>query len=771
MKQTVFLVICLMLTNMATAQERADFKAAEKFSSSNISKMLKSTTVNPNWFYESDKFWYSYTTTSGKKFYVVDPDRKSKSLLFENMDFAAKLGEITRQPVNFKDLELKNLELEDDNRTLSFMVDSMDYTYDLNTKMIVQGDSTEKADKRLDWATYSPDSTYIAFAKNHDLYIMRADDEDSTEIRLSEDGEKWYSYQADHGDTTSNKRLRSRARWFEDEKKLFINRSDQRKVGEFFVINTLEDPRPELEVYKYAMPGEKDVPQSSIEIFDVESESKVVADIDKYKDQTLFPYLPGETSERLYLMRMNRSSDTLDVGYINTSTGEFNNLFSDVNHPYFNWSYRQLAVINEGEELLYWSEKSGWGQLYLYNGNNGELKNKVSNGGFFVTGQIQKIDTVGRKVYFEGFGRESNIDPYYQVIYKANFDGSGFKQLTPENANHSIRMPLSNKYMVNNYSSTELPPKSVLRDNEGKVIMELESADLSLLEQAGWKKPSRFKVKADDGITDLYGIMYKPFNFDSTKKYPVISYVYPGPFTESFRNDFSITGGYNTSLAQLGFIVVSMGHRGGSPKRQKYYHAYGYENLRDYALADDKRSIEQLAERHSWIDTDNVGIFGHSGGGFMSTAALLTYPDFYDVAASSAGNHDNNIYNLWWGETHNGVTRKDVRKKDKDDNEYTETTWNAKIKTNQSLARNLKGHLLLTHGNIDNNVHPTNTLRLVEELQKAGKRFDLMIFPGTRHGYGGSKRSYYEKMMWYYFAEHLLGDYRNNIEIGLPDED
>ncbi len=767
---SLFLLLLIGLAGVQ-AQKKANFKAAEKFSSANLNKMLKSTRVNPNWFHESDKFWYSYTTTSGKNFYVVDPARKSKNLLFDNKEFAAKLGELTRGPVNFRDLELKDLELEDDNVTLSFMVDSTDYTYNINTREMVRGDSTEKADKRLDWATYSPDSTYIAFAKNHDLFIMKADDEDSTEIQLTDNGERWFSYQADHGDTTSDKRLRSRARWFEDEKKLYVVKSDQRKVGEFFVINTLENPRPELEVYKYAMPGEKEVPQSRIEIFDIETEAKVEADIDKYKDQTVSTFLPGETSKKLYMTRMNRTSDTLDVGYIDTETGEFKELFTETNHPYFNWSYQQLSIINEGDELLFWSERSGWGQLYLYDGNTGEQKNKITNGGLFVTGRIQKIDTTGRTVYFEGFGREEDTDPYYSIIYKANFDGSGFRKLTPENANHSISMPESNKYIVNNYSSPELVPKSVLRDNNGNVLLELEEADISLLKHAGWKKPERFKVKADDGITDLYGIMYKPFDFDSTKKYPIISYVYPGPFTESFNDNFSITAGYNIALAQLGFVVVSMGHRGGSPKRHKYYHVYGYENLRDYALADDKRSLEQLAERHSWIDIDKVGIFGHSGGGFMSTAALLTYPDFYDVAASSAGNHDNNIYNKWWSETHNGVTRIDKKKKDKDGNEFVETSWNAKIKTNQSLARNLKGHLLLTHGNIDNNVHPTNTLRVVEELQRAGKRFDLMIFPGTRHGYRGSKRSYYEKMMWYYFAEHLLGDYRNNIEINLPDED
>ena len=761
------ILILLFTAFISNAQHKANFKAAEKFSQTNLSKMLKSTSVSPKWFEESDKFWYSYTTTSGKNFYVVDPAKRTRTKLFDNLEFSAKLSDLNRRPVNHNDLDLDELELDKDNRTLTFQIDSIQYRYDIYNKSLVRGDTIPEEEKN-DWATYAPDSSYMVFAKNHNLFLMEVGDEDSVEIQLTEDGEKWFSYQWRHGDTTSDKRMRARVTWFKDSQKLYSNRSDARKVDELFVINTLKDPRPELEVYKYAMPGEVNVPQEVLEIFDVETKSRITVDEDKYVDQTISLHLTKEKSERLYMVRLNRTSDTLDVSYINTSDGSINFLFEEVNHPYHNWNYRQLAVLNEGKELIYWSEKNGWGQLYLYDGNTGRLKNKITNGGYFVTGRIQDIDTLNRKVYYQAFGRERDVDPYYSMVYSSNFDGSGMRLLTKEKYNHRVNFSESSKYFVDNYSAVDKVPTSVLRDASGNIIMKLEEADLSLLYHAGWKMPERFKVKADDGITDLVGVMYKPFDFDPDKKYPIISYVYPGPQVESFGNDFSISGRYNTAIAQLGFIVVSMGHRGGSPMRSKYYHTFGYQNLRDYALADDKRSLEQLAERHSWIDLDNVGIFGHSGGGFMSTAALLTYPDFYDVACSSAGNHDNNIYNKWWSETHNGVEAVYKKKKDDDGNEVEELTWNAKIKTNQSLANNMKGHLLLTHGNIDNNVHPTNSLRLADELIKAGKRFDMMIFPGKRHGYG-SFRSYYEKMMWYYFAEHLLGDYRNNVDIALPN--
>lgn len=775
MKKVLCLALGLLLILPATAQEyKANFKAAEKFKSSNIRKMLKSTRVNPQWFKDADKFWYTYTTTEGKKFYVVDPAKKSKQQMFDNKDFAAQLSELTAEPWNHLDLDLKNAELEDDNRTLTFTVNDFDYHFDLQTKRITKGDSTEKPEDRVNWAYYSPDSTYIAFAKNHNLYLMKSNDPDSTEIQLTTDGEAYFSFAAGRNAQTEDdttKRYRPVARWFKDGTKLYSNRSDSRKVSDLWVIDEMADPRPTLETYKYAMPGDQEVPQEYLSIFHVETQERIDVDIDKYVDQTISTYLPGETSDQLYFTRMNRTSDTLDVAVINTTSGEVKTLFTEVNKPYFTWNWQQLAILEEGKELIYWSERSGWGQLYLYDGQTGALKNKITNGGYFIAGRIQQIDTAGRKVYYEGYGREEGQDPYHAKIYKSNFDGSGFSMVAGDEGNHRTNFSESSKYFVDNYSAHNVVPRSVLRDANGNVLLDLETADISLLEHAGWQMPEKFVVKADDGMTDLHGIMFKPFDFDSTRKYPVISYVYPGPQVESFGSskEFTITGGYNTALAQLGFIVVSMGHRGGSPKRSKYYHTYGYQNLRDYALADDKRALEQLAERHDFIDLDYIGIFGHSGGGFMSSAALLTYPDFYTAAASSAGNHDNNVYNKWWSETHNGVKRKEKKTKDEDGNETTELTWDAKIKTNPSLAKNLKGHLLLTHGTRDNNVHPANSMRLADELMKAGKRFTYMPIPGSRHGYG-SKRDYYEQMMWYFFAEHLLGDYRSNVDIDLPDD-
>jgi dipeptidyl aminopeptidase/acylaminoacyl peptidase len=316
------------------------------------------------------------------------------------------------------------------------------------------------------------------------------------------------------------------------------------------------------------------------------------------------------------------------------------------------------------------------------------------------------------------------------------------------------QMGESGRFIVHSYSRVNTVPVTVLRNAQGGVVMELEEADFSMLFEAGWVMPEPFKVKAADGVTDLYGVMYKPFDFDASKVYPIVEYVYPGPQTEAVSKFFT-DNRYEVALAQFGMIVITVGNRGGHPSRSKWYHNYGYGNLRDYGLADKKAAAEQLAMRHSFIDQDRVGIYGHSGGGFMSTAAMLVYPDFFKVAVSSAGNHTNDIYNRWWSETHHGV--KEVVEGDTVSFEY-------EIATNPQVAKNLKGHLLLATGDVDNNVHPANTIRMAEALIRANKRFDFFLFPGQRHGFGNMS-DYWFWLRAEYFVKHLLGDTRWNVNI------
>jgi dipeptidyl aminopeptidase/acylaminoacyl peptidase len=751
--------------------QKANFKAAEKFRADNLTPKIGDLAVAPNWIEESDIFWYSFKTSAGKNYYYVNAALRSRQPMFDCRYMAAELRKLTHHPYNELDLPLTDIKFEKKSSTkFTFMVDTIKFLYDISSQKLIIKDTIGKEKIKPSWPNYSPDSTLIAYAKNHNLYLMKTKDKDSIEIQLTTDGERYYSFAANSEDTTKNKKVRARVSWFKNSKKLYIERDDERKVKDLFVIDVLAQPRPKLETYRYAMPGEQFVPQTELIIFDVATRARTNVDLKKWKDQTINVFWSSQkAAEKLIVMRKDRPLKNLDICLVNAETGAVSVLFSEQTWPYFNDDFTHLSVLNEGNDLIWWSERTGWGQLYLYDGK-GTLKNQITDG-YFVTGRIERIDTLGRTVYFEAFGREEGVHPYYSMKYKASIDKGGMTLITKEPANHTFSMSKSNKYFVDTYSSVNKAPKAVLRDNMGGILLDLETADLSQLYKAGWKMPETIILKAKDGITDLYGVMYKPFDFDSTRKYPIISYVYPGPQTESVPYEFTISGGKNIALAQLGFIVVNFGHRGGSPKRNNYYHTYGYSDLRDYALADDKYGIEQLADRYKFIDIDRVGIYGHSGGGFMSTAAILSYPDFYKVAVSSSGNHDNNIYNEWWGETHNGVTEveKTVKSKDavKDSlkkKDEVQISFKAEVEKNQDLAKNLKGHLLLVTGDIDNNVHPGNTLRVVDQLIKANKRFDFMMLPGQRHAYGPDV-PYFDRLMWYYFAEHLLGDYRTNVEL------
>lgn len=749
-KLIVLLLVC-SFTELAFGQ-KADFKKAEKFR--RAASEVGSLSVQPHFLKDKDQFWFSYRTSDGTQWYWVDPAKKIKRLLFDNEYMAQELTKITTKPYSIKSLPLRDLEFKKDGKTLKFVVDEFNYEYNIDSRLLAQKDSVKVKKRENHWGIYSPDSTYILFAKKHNLYLMKTGDKDSVEIQITHDGEPFHSYASNERDTSS-KRTWASARWFKDSKRFYTVKSDNRKVKDLWVIDVLAE-RPKLEEYRYSMPGDKEVAQRELFVFDVDSLKQVKIATEKWPDQSLSVLHAGKNSDKIYFQRKRRTCDEIDICYADTRTGECKVLINEKSKPYFNDQLYHLSILEEGKDLIWWSERTGWGHFYHYDGE-GNLKNAITSGNW-VAGKMVRIDTLGRTIYFEGYGREKGRNPYYAGVYKASMDKEGVQLLTPEDANHRVEMPKSARYMVDNFSRVDLEPRSVLRDNKGRVLMELAKPDLKRIYEMGWKMPERFTVKARDGVTDLYGVMWKPADFDSTKKYPVISYVYPGPQTEAVPFDFTVSGSNNMALAQVGFVVVNFGHRGGSPMREKWYHTYGYDNLRDYALADDKYGIEQLADRYSFIDLTKVGIFGHSGGGFMSTAALCTYPDFYTAAVSSSGNHDNNIYNLWWGETHHGV--KEVKKTVKDSvkGDHEVSTFKSKIPTNADLARNFKGYLLLVTGDIDNNVHPGNTLRMANALIQAGKNFDLVVLPGQRHGYQARANEFYQRKMWFHFAKYLLGD-------------
>lgn len=762
MDKMLILLSLLLLALGGDAQQKANYKLAEKLRNVSLGSLIGKYSMNvfPKQINDTDKFWFEFTTEEGKNFYFVDPAKGEKRLLFENADIAQGVSQITRQAYNEKDLRIFDMAFSKDLTKMTFSMDGH-YEFDFKTKKVraVEKDRSEEDDEVIySWMTFSPDRKYILYAKDHNLYIRgnKAKGIDTTEIQLTTDGEKYYSFARDSEDDRKDE-AETNARWFKDSKHIYVVREDSRKLKDMFVINSLTK-RPTLEKYRYEMPGEKDLCQYELWIINIEKKTANRVPADKWTDQYIQVIQPGEKGDKLFFQRFKRTWDEVDICVVNTETLEVKELIHEVDKPYRDYHMQNTVILNDGKDILFRSERTGWGHYYHYDGE-GRLKNVITSGPW-VAGQMAAIDTVGRTIYLYGFGREKGVDPYYYMLYKASIDKEGVTLLTPENAQHGASFLSSKRYFVDTYSRVDMEPKIVLKNNQGKVIMELAKPDTRRLKELGWRAPERFTVKAADGLTDIYGIMWKPADFDPNKKYPIISSVYPGPFFEYVNTSFRVDDSYNMRLAQLGFIVVSMGHRGGSPMRGKFYHRYGYGKLRDYPLADDKYAIEQLADRYAYIDLSKVGIFGHSGGGFMSTAALCTYPDFYTAAVSSAGNHDNNIFNRGWSEIYHGVKETAKKVKGKDGQDSTVYTYSCKVPTNMELAKRLKGHLLLVTGDMDKNVHPANTLRMVDALIKAKKNFEMIVLPGNGHGFGGKAEAFFERKLWYHFAKYLLGDER-----------
>ena len=798
-KQLLLVMLCagMFCGTEAKGQEAerlSGYVQAERFTKEKLNTMLFSTSVDPHWFRKGSSFWYEYKTGNGKVWYVVDPVAKTKRPLFDLDDIAAQITEIVKDPFTAQQLPIQKLEAGEDGRTFTFQItssqeakkDSTDkdkgpkkeiffFSYDYPTRKLTWLKEKKKETEYPDWASFSPDGKTVVYAKDLNLYRMsredyeklKKDDKDSTvtDIQLTTFGVKDFGFGQPYSllntDTLCNGKRKGvwGIVWSPDSRYFAVTVEDERAVKDLWVINSMASPRPTLETYKYQMPGEKEAPVQHLFLFDMNDNSYKEIRTSAFKDQTLRlarkPWRQKDRdrkevasvwlgdNNRFFVTRSSRDLHRIDICSYTVGQDSICPIIEERMNTY--QEVRPLAAVGDGKELIQWSERDGWAHLYLYDGE-GNLKNRITRGPWHVD-QIVKVDEAKRVVYFLANGKEKDENPYYEHLYRVGLDGSGLQQVTPGDYFHTVSMDDNAAFVVNNYSRVNTIPRTDLMDSNGRKLMTLEESDFSGLLAAGYQFPEPFKVKAADGVTDLYGVMYKPFNFDSTALYPIIDYVYPGPQVEATVYPFSRMSVRTDRLAQAGFIVITVGNRGGHPSRSKWYHNFGYGNLRDYGLADQKAAIEQLANRYSFIDINRVGIHGHSGGGFMSTAAILQYPDFFKAAVSCAGNHDNRIYNRWWSETHHGV--KEVV------SEKGDTTFVYNIKTNEEIASRLKGHLMLVHGDIDNNVHPGNTLRVADALIRAGKRFDMLLLPQQRHGFGDMDEYFYWRMVDY-FSRHLL---------------
>lgn len=777
-----------------------NYDLAERFSPNKLYRMVPQTRVAPQWFRSSSKFWYWWRTPEGTKYYVVDPLKGTRDELWDMASLAARITEITGDPFDAEHLPVANMELRDDRCILFDIATSVEepdenedgtpktdgskrkktfhFSWDMQTRQLSELEEREK--RYPDWVNLSPDGSVAVYERNYNLFYMSGEDveklrrnpKDTTvvEHRLTSDGTadfsySWYEDSVTQIDTAE--RYAVDLYWSPDSRRFAVVRNDVSKIDDLWVIDVLSEPRPKLQSYKYQMPGEES-PAAHLELFDMRDLSRREIAVDAYKDQTV--YICERTplhrdaydkpvrkiwsgdNDKFYIQRQSRDIKRIDLCAVDAATGECRQIV----HEQMNTSIesREPVLVNGGADIVQWSERTGWAHLYLYSADGG-LRHAITSGDWHVS-DIVRIDDERKVIYFVATGYDKSENPYYNHLYRVNYDGSGLRRLDPADYNGVFSVSDDGRYFTTTYSRVDTAPVSELYTTDGRRVMQLEEVDMTPLTEMGYRFPERFTVKAADGVTDLYGVMYKPFDFDPAKKYPIIEYVYPGPQTEAVNESWSIGMNRIDRLAQIGFVVITVGNRGGHPDRSKWYHNYGYGNLRDYGLKDKVVAAQQLAARYPFIDINRVGIHGHSGGGFMSTAAILMYPDFFKVAVSCAGNHDNRIYNRWWSEKHHGI-KEEV-------SEEGDTTFVYKISTNPELASRLKGRLLLVHGDMDDNVHPGNTIRVVDALIKANKRFDMLILPGQHHGFGSMNEYFFWKMADY-FAEHLLGSSQRDVDI------
>jgi len=753
------LVLFFVLATSAAASARqtaprdltaSDYARAERYLPQSLSGLVLRSTVRPEWL-DDGRFWYRNAIAEGSEFVLVDPARRTRARVFDHARLASALSAVAGQTFSAFELPFNQFVFAA-NGGITFTVRGTPYTCDVRGSRCAAGEARGAGQGNgVANSVTSPDGTKAAFIRDHDLWVR--DLANGQDTRLTTDGEEDFGYATNNaGWTRSDNPV---LLWSPDSKRIATFQHDGRNVGMMYLVNTAVG-HPTLEAWKYPLPGDEHIFTIQRVIIDVEGRRVVRLQMppDAHRS-TLCDHIVCRGSfadvewypdgSHLAFVSVTRDHKQATLRVANAESGAVRDVLQERVETQFESGYGRVNwhVLPQSNEVIWFSERDDWGNLYLHDLATGQLKNRITEGPGPVL-EVIRTDEQSRTLWFIGTGREPGRDPYFRYLYSIRFDGSGEKLLTPDDANHEFTLSEDGKYFVDSYSSPDTPPVSVLRDMEGTLVVKLEEADISRLEATGWTPPVPFSVKARDGTTDLHGLMYRPTAFDSTRAYPVINYLYPGPQSGSVGSrSFSAARGDKRALAELGFIVVEVDAMG-TPSRSKSFHDAYYGNMGDNGLPDQMAMIRQLAARHPYMDTTRVGIYGHSGGGYAAADAILRYPDFYKVAVSQAGNHDNRNYEDDWGERYQGLLTRNP-----------DGTTNYDNQANQLLAQNLKGRLLLAHGTMDSNVPPNSTLVLVDELIRHNKDFDLILFPNRRHGFGSEP--YMMRRRWDYFVRHLLG--------------
>lgn len=753
------LAVALVMAGPALAQNavvtEADYARAEKMLTPATSKLIDDTVSNVKWL-DGDRVLFVERSQNKATYKIWDAASKQASRALDVDRLAAQLADATNAKVDAALLPamMSGLSLDKDG-SLRFGYAKKRWVCDTNYSC----KEVEDAKPALGGAApavASPNGKYEVFIRNWNLVLR--DKATGKETQITRDGTTDYGYATDNaGWTHSDRPIVS---WSPDSPRIATFQQDQRKTSSMTLVST-RPGAPEVQTWKYPFVGDKDVTMIERVIIDISNPAAAkVVRLKMPADQHRSTFCDdvscnggwedvqwADDGKSLAFVSTDRGHKSAQLRVADINTGAVRDVYKETVATQYesgngepNWRY-----MPETNEFIWFSEKSDWGHLYLHDLTTGKLKKQLTSGNWNVW-KIERFDKTEHALWVQAVGREKGEDPYYKHFYKVDMNTGAIVSLTPESGDHIVTVPDEGTHFLDQVSAINVAPVWTVRDmNTGAVVSQVAKADLTRLKASGWVAPEPFSVKGRDGKTDIYGQMFKPSNFDAKKKYPIITYIYPGPQVGSVRSrSFQPAHGDHQALAELGFVVVAMDGMG-TPWRSKSFHDAYYGNMIDNTLPDQVAGIKALAAKYPWVDLTRAGMWGHSGGGNATATAMFMYPDVYKVGIAESGNHDNRMYEDDWGERYHGLMV-----------DTGEGKNNYSGQDNAAHAKNLKGKLFLIHGMMDDNVPPQNTLLVVDALVKANKDFDLLMLPHARHGYGIDS-NYVMRRRWDYFVKNLLG--------------
>jgi dipeptidyl-peptidase 4 len=756
------LPICLLLlaaplgAQQPTRLTADDYARAERFLAPAATRLVSGVAGAVTWL-EDGRFWYRATTAAGAEFILVDPARRTRTSAFDHARLAQGLSTATGGQIDAARLPFTTFDLSRDGRLITILAAGRRWQCDVTAYTCATVDTTRAAGAlhpAPQNSVTSPDGRYAVFIRDHNLWVR--DLTSSQDRPLTTDGVEDFGYATNNAGWTRN--ATPLVAWSPDSRRVFTFQQDGRGIGRMYLVTTSVGT-PSLQQWRYPLPSDSVPFRIHRVIIDIEPARVVrlqmepdaqrstiydhiaignrLVDVEWYPDGSHVAFVSTARDAKEVAFRVaNAATGAVRTVLRETSPTQFQSGFVAMSRV--NW--RVLPAVNA---VLWWSQRDNWGHLYLYDLSTGTLQRQLTSGNWNVA-DVVHVDERARTIYFVGVGREAGRHPYFQHFYRVGMDGRGLTLLTPENANHSISLAPDRRHFVDTWSTPTSPPATMLRRIDGQVAVRLEAADISRLTASGWKPPTPITVKARDGATDIYGLMFTPTQLDSTRRYPIVNYIYPGPWGSSVGSwSFSAAHSDHQALAELGFVVVAINGMG-TELRSKEFLDFYYGNMGDNTIPDQIAGMRDLARQYPFIDIERAGIWGHSGGGFATASALFRHPDFFKVGVSQAGNHDNRNYVDSWSERFQGLLR------------TTSGGDSYEVQANQLVASNLRGRLLLAHGAMDDNVAPYNTYLVLDALIKANKDFDLIIFPHARHGFGADN-NYMMRRRWDYFVRHLMG--------------